>query len=125
MIRLGVANILSMRIFFVHVGHEIISVIALFSIQANLVCYYLLVLREKVAGFGFSPIVHLIIHLKRQYHEIFDLWFFHKSTAPRPLINTLTYFRILFRIRGAIRLLKGPKIRLRAMQHSAESRFFV
>jgi hypothetical protein len=44
------------------------------------------------------------LYLKRQYPEIFDLCFFHKSTAPRPLINTLKYFRILFRIRGAIRL---------------------
>jgi hypothetical protein len=32
------------------------------------------------------------------------LVFFHKSTSPRPLINTLKYFRILFRIRGATRL---------------------
>jgi hypothetical protein len=38
--------------------------------------------------------------LKRQSHEIFDLHFFHKSMAPRALINTLKYFRILFRFRG-------------------------
>jgi hypothetical protein len=38
--------------------------------------------------------------LKRQSHEIFDLNFFYKSMAPRALINTLKYFRILFRIRG-------------------------
>jgi hypothetical protein len=42
--------------------------------------------------------------LKRQSHEIFDLQFFHKSMAPRALINTLKYFRILLRIRGASRL---------------------
>jgi hypothetical protein len=41
--------------------------------------------------------------LKRPSHEIFDLWFFHKSTAPRPLVNTLKYFRIPFRIRRDIR----------------------
>jgi hypothetical protein len=29
-----------------------------------------------------------ILVLKRQSHEIFDLWFFHKSTTLRPLINT-------------------------------------
>jgi hypothetical protein len=40
--------------------------------------------------------------LKTQSHEIFDLWFFfHKSNTPRPLINTLNYFRIRFKIRGA------------------------
>jgi hypothetical protein len=38
--------------------------------------------------------------LKRQSHEIFDLHFFHKSMAPRALINTLKYFQILFRFRG-------------------------
>jgi hypothetical protein len=32
------------------------------------------------------------------------LVFFHKSTTHRPLKNTLKYFRILFRIRGASRL---------------------
>jgi hypothetical protein len=42
--------------------------------------------------------------LKRQSHEISDLWFFHKSITPRPLINSLKYFRILFRIRGTSRL---------------------
>jgi hypothetical protein len=41
--------------------------------------------------------------LKRQSYEIFDLWFFHKSTTPKSLINTLKYFWILFRIRGASR----------------------
>jgi hypothetical protein len=39
---------------------------------------------------------------KRQYHEIFDLHFFHKSIAPRALINTLKYFLILFRFRAEI-----------------------
>jgi hypothetical protein len=40
--------------------------------------------------------------LKRQSHEIFDLHFFNKSMAPRALINTLKYFRILFRFRTEI-----------------------
>jgi hypothetical protein len=39
---------------------------------------------------------------ERQSHEIFDLHFFHKSIAPRALINTLKYFRILFRFRAEI-----------------------
>jgi hypothetical protein len=30
--------------------------------------------------------------LKGQCHEIFDLWFFHQTIPPRPLINTLKYF---------------------------------
>jgi hypothetical protein len=34
--------------------------------------------------------------LKGQCHEIFDLWFFHQSITPRPQMNTLEYFRILF-----------------------------
>jgi hypothetical protein len=40
-----------------------------------------------------------IQRLKRQYHEIFELWFFFINQL-QPLINTLKYFRI----RGAIRL---------------------
>jgi hypothetical protein len=47
---------------------------------------------------------YIAFNLKRQSHDIFDFWFFvHKSTAPRPLVNTLKYFRIPFRIRGDIR----------------------
>jgi hypothetical protein len=42
------------------------------------------------------------IDLKGQCHEIFDPPFFRQSIIPRPLINTLKYFRILFRIRRAI-----------------------
>jgi hypothetical protein len=45
----------------------------------------------------------VIIPLKGQCHEIFDPRFFRQSITPRPLINTLKYFRILFRIRRAIR----------------------
>jgi hypothetical protein len=41
--------------------------------------------------------------LKGQRHVIFDLQFFRQSIISRPLINTLKYFRILFRIRRAIR----------------------
>jgi hypothetical protein len=42
--------------------------------------------------------------LKRQSHEIFDtgIHFFHKSMAPRALINTLKYVRILFIFRTEI-----------------------
>jgi hypothetical protein len=40
--------------------------------------------------------------LKGQCHEIFDPRFFRQSIPPRPLINTLKYFRILFRICRAI-----------------------
>ena len=40
--------------------------------------------------------------LKGQCHEIFDLWFFRQSITPRPQMNTLKYFRILFRIRWEI-----------------------
>jgi hypothetical protein len=42
--------------------------------------------------------------LKRPSHEIFDLWFFHKSTGPRHLVNTQKkYLRIPFRSCGGIR----------------------
>jgi hypothetical protein len=41
--------------------------------------------------------------LKGQCHEIFDPRFFRQSITPRPLINAVKYFRILFRIRRAIR----------------------
>jgi hypothetical protein len=41
-------------------------------------------------------------HLKGQCHEIFDLWFFRQSITPRPQMNTLKYFRILFRTRWEI-----------------------
>jgi hypothetical protein len=40
--------------------------------------------------------------LKGQCHEIFVPRFFRQSITPRPQINTLKYFRILFRIRRAI-----------------------
>jgi hypothetical protein len=39
------------------------------------------------------------IDLKGQCHEIFDLCFFRQWITPRPQMNTLKYFRILFRIR--------------------------
>jgi hypothetical protein len=41
--------------------------------------------------------------LKRQCHEIFDPRFFGQSITPSPQINTIKYFRILFRIRRDIR----------------------
>jgi hypothetical protein len=40
--------------------------------------------------------------LKGQCHEIFDPRFFRQPIMPRPLINTLEYFRFLFRIPRAI-----------------------
>jgi hypothetical protein len=33
---------------------------------------------------------------------MFDLWFFCQSITPRPQMNTLKYFRILFLIRWEI-----------------------
>jgi hypothetical protein len=39
------------------------------------------------------------VSLKGQCHEIFDLWVFCQSITPRPQMNTLKYFRLLFRIR--------------------------
>jgi hypothetical protein len=36
--------------------------------------------------------------LKRQYHEIFDLYFFHQTITSRPLIHALKYFRKSLRI---------------------------
>jgi hypothetical protein len=41
----------------------------------------------------------LIVNLKGQYHEIL---FFRQSITPRPQINALKYFRILFQIRWEI-----------------------
>jgi hypothetical protein len=46
--------------------------------------------------------VLLFIILKGQCHEMFDLWFFRQSITPRPQMNTLKYFRILFQIRWEI-----------------------
>jgi hypothetical protein len=53
--------------------------------------------------------------LKVQRHEIFGLWFFHQSIIPRPRMNTLKYFRIMFRIRWEI----DENVLIRAMPHSA------
>ena len=55
--------------------------------------------------------------LKGVRHEIFDLHFFHDSNPSRPLINRLKYFRILFRFRRDIRILK----KLRGVHPTAES----
>jgi hypothetical protein len=41
--------------------------------------------------------------LKGQCQEIFDPPFFRQLITPRPYINILKYFRILFRIRRDIR----------------------
>jgi hypothetical protein len=55
----------------------------------------------RPASYSFN-FIFTFSYLKRQSHEIFDLHFFHKSMAPRALINTLKYFRILFRFRAEI-----------------------
>jgi hypothetical protein len=34
--------------------------------------------------------------MKKQYHEIFELWFFHHMNPFEPLIHTLKYFQIRF-----------------------------
>jgi hypothetical protein len=47
---------------------------------------------EKIDGFSYFKET-----VSRDFRPQF---FFHKSMAPRALINTLKYFRILFRIRG-------------------------
>jgi hypothetical protein len=64
-------------------------------------------------------IVHI---LKGQCHEIFDPRFFHHLITPRPLINTLKYFRFLFRIRRSRESSATvPLTKLScAMRHSAE-----
>jgi hypothetical protein len=50
----------------------------------------------------FRYTVHNYIALKRQYHEIFDLWFLHQTIPTRSLIHALQSFRILLRIRQEI-----------------------
>jgi hypothetical protein len=42
-------------------------------------------------------------HLKGQFHEIFDFWFFHESVSPKHLGIPLRPFRIFSKIRGDIR----------------------
>jgi hypothetical protein len=54
-------------------------------------------------GYYVDKILSLSPILKGQCHEIFDLWFFRQSVTPRPQINTLKYFRILFQILFQIR----------------------
>jgi hypothetical protein len=50
--------------------------------------------------FSYSTfIIYDFFTLKGQCHEIFDLCFFRQSITPGPQMNTLKYFRILFRIR--------------------------
>ena len=55
--------------------------------------------------------------LKGVCHEIFDLHFFHDSIPSRPLINRLKYFKIRFRFRQDIRILK----KLSGVHPTAES----
>jgi hypothetical protein len=42
-------------------------------------------------------------NIKETASRDFRRLFFHKSTVPKPLVNTLKYFRIPFQIRGDIR----------------------
>ena len=55
--------------------------------------------------------------LKGVCYEIFDLHFFHDSNPSRPLINRLKYFRIWFRFRRDILILK----KLRGVHSTLES----
>jgi hypothetical protein len=86
------------------------------------------ILKKKSMGKSVSeckpPKYCMYTCLKRLSHEIFHFWFFHKSTAPRPLVNTIKYFWIPFRIRRDIRRQTVEKL-IRAMQHIAESTFFL
>ena len=50
-------------------------------------------------------------------HEIFDLLFFHDSNQPKPLINSLKYFRIQFRFCRDIQIFK----KLCGVHHTVES----
>jgi hypothetical protein len=69
---------------------------------------------SHLAQYHRDPALHIKLQINVPYkpkllketvsRDFRPLVFFHISTAPRPLINTLKYFRILFRIRGAIRL---------------------
>jgi hypothetical protein len=94
--------------------------------------HFFLKLKPHILSFQLTP--HFssstLAKLKRQSNEIFDLWFFHKSIATRPLSNTLKYFRIRGDIREyvlcyIVRSRDSPLCnialsRLHAMQHSAE-----
>ena len=77
----------------------------------------------------------LVSALKRVRHKIFDLHFFHDSNPSGPLINRLKYFRIQFRFRPDIQILKKLRgvhptflrcaahcgIKLCSVHHTAES----
>jgi hypothetical protein len=58
--------------------------------------------------------------LKVQSHEIFDLWFFHQTSFPRPLFHTLKGFGKYFVIRRDIQI----QIRLSSVNDTAESKEF-
>jgi hypothetical protein len=45
----------------------------------------------------FFELKSILVDLKGQCHEIFDLWFIHQ-TITRPQMNTLKYFRICWEI---------------------------
>jgi hypothetical protein len=62
---------------------------------------YLNTTTEKPAG---QSIELTNYTLKGRCHDIFDPQFFRQSITPRPQIDTLQYFRILFRILRDIRL---------------------
>jgi hypothetical protein len=56
---------------------------------------------EKCTVFLCYP-VRKLDHLRDSVTSFSTLGYFRQSITPRPLINTLKYFRFLFRIRRAI-----------------------
>jgi hypothetical protein len=43
---------------------------------------------------------HWIVPLKGQYHEFFEVWFFHQTTPPDPTRGVLEPFKFLLNFRG-------------------------
>jgi hypothetical protein len=62
-----------------------------------------------------------MILLKGQCREIFDHHFFRQLITPRPLINTLKYFRILFEFAEQF----DHKLLFSFMSHSTGQKIFV
>jgi hypothetical protein len=87
-----------------HVIHILSSHVSPHGIIHVILCYhskvktaFIFIIHENYTQLPkIFKLVNII--LKRQYHEIFDFWFFHN------LINTLKYFWILFWICEASRL---------------------
>ena len=62
-------------------------------------CFHIVILVQS-----FERVKLLLKHLKRQCHEIFDLYFFHESNPSGPLINRLKWFCLKIRIREDIQI---------------------